>query len=475
MVRMLAWLPILVASLVFAAPEVSEDRRLELTSKLAVEGLAGRLAEALRTDWGMRALNERIDQIQAAPLNRVRQDAHGLWEEHYFAADESGRLILRPERRAEIDRLRGRKAAALGRFELFSKRLDEIGERIVAETDPEKEAKAGWKERDWRLQLFNAYVCGGVGDSDLDLDQLFDTRLLLWLLPSTGGKLRISQPGEAQITRLMTDVYGLVDEAKKYEPSYLKLAAKADPATAKAASADEVVLLACAKLAAEVKTENADALARLVSLDFKDAVRDAQAAIQAAARLKPRIDAVVAALGDDTRSSDLRTLLKDDRARLMLTVHLTPNDARLTAQFDWFFPNILPAGWCDPRGDKLVFKPSLFKDQRGESSAATFRAHTYYSCSYQLPGLQQLFLSTAERTADPEIAEFCRDLESLAILRQDESRISEARQVALQDRGLETFTKLYFVEKEGKLVVRPDRQKAIESLLGRAEELKPKN
>ena len=37
------------------------------------------------------------------------------------------------------------------------------------------------------------------------------------------------------------------------------------------------------------------------------------------------------------------------------------------------------------------------------------------------------------------------------------------------------FTKLYFVEKEGKLAVRPDRQKAIESLLSRAEELRPKN
>src|SRR5262245_12434388 len=134
MVRMLAWIPFLAASMLFAAPELSEDRRLELTSKLSSEGLAGRLAEALRGDWGLKALNERIDLLQTAPLLRVRSTGHALWEEHYFSTDDSGRLLLRPERRAEIDRLRGRKAAALARFDLFCKRLDEIGDRIVAET-----------------------------------------------------------------------------------------------------------------------------------------------------------------------------------------------------------------------------------------------------------------------------------------------------------------------------------------------------
>jgi len=474
MVRLLASLPFLAASLLLAAPEVPEDRRIELTSKLSSEGLAGRLAEALRSDWGLRALNERIDLLQTAPLLRVRSTGHAQWEEYYFATDESGRLQLRPERRAEIDRLRARKAAAMARFDFFCKRLDDIGDRIVAETEPEKEVKAGWKDREWRLWMFNAYVCGGVPDSDLDLEQVFDTRLLLWLMPSN-GKLRVTAPGEPQVAHLVSEVYGLLEEVKKYEQPYLKLAAKSDPATAKAASADEVVLLACAKLALDVKAENGDALTKLVALDFKDAVRDAQAMIRAAAQLKPRIDAVAAALADDTRSNDLKTFLKDDRARILLTVKLTPTEARLNQQLDWFFPNILPNGWCDTKGDKLAFKNNLFRDQQGQNTAAQFRAHTYDSCTFQLRNLQQLYVSTAERCADPEIAEFCRDLEALAILRQDESRIREMQVAAVQDLGLGTFTKLYFVEKDGKLVVRPERQKSIESLLARAEELKPKN
>ena len=473
MVRMLAWLPFLAASLLSAAPELTEDRRIELTSKLSSEGLAGRLAEALRSDWGLRALNERIDLLQAAPLNRVRQDGHGLWEEHYFAADDSGRLTLRADRRADFDRLRARKAALLARFDLFAKRLDEIGARITTDTDHEKDAKAAWMERDWRVGLFNAYISGGVPDSDLDVEQMFDTRLLLWLLPA-GGKLRVSEPGAAAISQLMADVYGFLDDVKKYEQPYLKLAAKADPATAKAASADEVVLLACAKLAVEVKTENVDALTKLVGLDFKDAVRDAQAMIRATAQLKPRIDAIAAALADDTRSNDLKTFLKDDRARLMLTVKLTPTDGRLLSQFEWFFDKMLTPGWFDAKGDKVAFKPSMFRDQRGEISSQYFRGHTS-TWSVQLRGMQQLFLSTAERCADAEVAEFCRDLEALALLRQDESRIREMRVAAIQDLGLGTFTKLYFVEKDGKLVVRPEREKAIESLLARAEELKPKN
>src|SRR5687767_1699933 len=122
MVRLLGWLPFLAATLLFAAPQVSEDRRLELTSKLSSEGLAGRLAEAVRTDWGMKALNERIDLLLLGPTQRTRRDSHGLWEEHYFATDEVGRLVLRPERRAEFERLRARRAAGLARFEIFSKR-----------------------------------------------------------------------------------------------------------------------------------------------------------------------------------------------------------------------------------------------------------------------------------------------------------------------------------------------------------------
>lgn len=474
MVRLLGWLPFLAVAMLSAAPEVSEDRRLALASKLSPEGLAGRLAEALKNDWGLKALNERIELLQASPISRVRQDSHGLWEDHLFSADEAGRLILRPERRAEFERLRARRAAGLARFDGFSKRLDEIGERIVADTDLEKEARAGWKERDWRLGLFNAYVCGGVGDSDLDVDQQFDVRLAVWLLPS-GGKLRVSEPGHTHIARLISDVYGLLDEVKKYEPGYLKLMAKADPETAKAAAAEEVVLLACAKLAADVKADNSDALTKLIGLDPKDAVRDAQAMIQATARLKPRIDAIAAALADDTRSSDLKTFLKDDRARVLLTVKLTPTDARLTTQLDWFFAHILPGAWCEAKGDQLVLKSALFRDHKGESSAATFRAHTYGSWTIQLRGMQRLFLSTAERCADPEIADFCRDLDVLAILRQDVNRICEANVAAVEDRGMETFTKLYFAEKDGKLVVRADREKTIEALLARAEELKPKN
>lgn len=473
MVRVLAWLPLLTASLLFAAPEGSEDRRLDFVSKLSPEGLSGRLAEAMRTDWGVKAFNERIDLLQASQLNRIRQDGHGLWEEHYFAADESDRLSLRPERHADFDRLRARKDALLARFEIFGKRMDEIGGKIVAETDHEKDLKAAWMERDWRVGLFNAYICGGVPDSDLDLDQMFDTRLLLWLLPA-GGKLRVSAPGEAQLARLISEVYGFLDEVKKYEQPYLKLAAKSDPATAKAASADEVVMLACAKLAVDVKAENGDPLTKLVSLDFKDAVRDAQAMIRATAALKPRVDAVVAALADDTRSNDLKTFLKDDRARLMLTVKLIPTDARLLSQFEWFFDKMLVPGWFDAKADKLAFKATMFKDGRGEITPAHYRGHTS-TWSFQLRGMQQLFLSTAERCADPLIAEFCRDLEVLGLLRQDQSRICEATSIAVQDRGLDMFAKLNFVDKEGKLVVRPERQKSVESLLARAEELKPKN
>jgi hypothetical protein len=475
MIRMLGWAPFLLVSALVAAPEIGEDRLQQFSGKLSSDGLTGRLAEALRTEWGRRAFQERVDLLMSAPMNRVRGNEHGLWEDHYFSVDAAGRLVLRPERQAEFDRLEARRPLAAARFEQFCTRMDEVGERLLEENDLDKGAKAGWKERGWRLALFNRYLCGGIPDSDLDVDQLFDTRLLLWLSPRADGKLLLSDGGHGPVLQLIGDVYGASDEVKKYEGPYLKMVAKADVATAKAASADDVALIACAKLAAEVKAGGADALTRLVELDPKQAVQDAQSAIHEAARLKPRLDALAQALADDdTRSNDLKGFLKDERARVLLALRLTPSPASVTARLDWFFGNIIPGAWCDPKGDKLVFKRGFFRNGSGES-VETFRAYTYDAASYQQKIMQQLFLSTAERCADPRIAELLRDGEMLGLLRQEVSRICESRIAALQGRGIELFETLYFADQGGKLVVRPDHEKALESLLRRTEELKPKN
>ncbi len=474
MVRMLGWLPFLAVTALSARPEVSEDRTLQLTSKLSADGLAGRLGDALKTDWGRRAFQERLELLQAVSLGGA--SAHAQWEEHYFAPDEAGRLVLRPERRADFERLKARRAASLARFEKYSKRLDEVGERIVEENELDKAAKAGWKEREWRIGLYNAYVSGGLPDSDLDPDQILDARLLVYLHPRADRRLRLSDAGQGPVHQLMSEVYGLLDEVKKYEAAYLKLMARADAATAKAASADDVVMLACAKLSQELKAGGDDALTRLVGLDPKQAVEDAQATIRIAARLKPRIDAVAAAMADDdTRSSDLKTFLKDERARTLLALRLTPSEAETNARLDRFFANVLPGAWCDAEGGKLTFKRGLFKNPNGES-VQTFRAYTYDTWGgLQLRGMQQLFLSTAERCVDPQVAEVLRDLDLMSVLRQDVARINESRAAAIRHDGVELFTKLNLVEKDGKLVVQPGREKSIESLLARVEELRPKN
>lgn len=475
MVRSIAVAALLLLG-IGAGPQISEENHHQLAAKLSSDGLAGRLAEALKNDWGRKALNERIDLVMAGPLTRIRRASHGHWEEHYFSTDPEGRLALRPERRAEFERVVARKPLAVARFEKFCKRLDELSSRIAEDNDLDKGAKAGWSERDWRLGMFNGYVAGGIGDSDLDAEQVLDTRILLWLMVGPNGKLRISEPGAAPIAALIREVYGLTDEIKKYEPGYLKLVSKADPQTAKAASADEVVALACLKLAAEVRETKADAVTKLLELDPKEALRDAEAMLREVARLKPRIDAVAAALSpDDTRSNDLRTFLSDARMRVLLVQKLTPTDAALDARFDWYFKTVIPGGWCDAKDEKLTFKRHLFRSHTGENTVQGFRAHTYDSWSFQLRGMQQLFRSTAERCADAAIADVLRDFDVLAVLRQDEARVSETRAAAVQDQSLDIFLKLHFIEKEGKLSVRPEREKSIESLLARAEELRPKN
>src|SRR5262245_16860125 len=104
MVRPLLAVTLLLLGTV-SASELREERHDRLASKLSSEGLSGRLAEALRTEWGRKAFDERLDVLRAAPLARVRRDSQGLWEEYYFVPDGVGRLDLRPEREAEFERL----------------------------------------------------------------------------------------------------------------------------------------------------------------------------------------------------------------------------------------------------------------------------------------------------------------------------------------------------------------------------------
>jgi hypothetical protein len=471
--------PLVAVFLLFgtlSAAEHRDDRHDRLVGKLSSDGLAGRLAEALKTEWGRKAFDERIEVLTNVPLARARRDAHGRWEDYYFSTDPTGRLDLRPERQAEFERLVARKPLAVARFDRFCRRVDELGGRIQEETDLDKSVKEGWKERPWRLAVFNYYVSGRLADADLDFDQVLDTRLLLWLVPGPEGKLQVSEPGSRPIATLISEVYGLSDEVKKVEKAYLKLVAKADPEIAKAASADDVATLACLKFAEEIKAAGVDPLTTLLDIDPKEAVRNAEPLIREAARLKPRLDAIAAAVSDENvRSADLKLFLSDARLRVLLLRRLTPTDAAITSQSDWYFNYTLPREWCEERDGKLFFKRRLFRSQSGEDTVASFRAHTYDAWANQLRSLQQLYLSTAVRCADGKVAAFLRDPEVLTLLRQEEARVSEMQVVAIQDASLGAFLKLYFNEQDGKLVVRLDSVVAIEALLARAEELKPKN
>jgi len=120
----------LAFALLSATAAAAQDDIKALGGKLSKEGLTGRLADALGTDAGAQAVQEKIEFLLAARISRFERDTTGHFEDYLFTIDGNGDLQLRPERRPEVDALVKKLPLAPRAMSGFSRRADDIVRRL---------------------------------------------------------------------------------------------------------------------------------------------------------------------------------------------------------------------------------------------------------------------------------------------------------------------------------------------------------
>jgi hypothetical protein len=456
------------------APDGYDEALQQLCARLSPEGTSGRVALLAKSESGLKALRERIDLLLASPLGKARGNARGLFEDYYFSADPDGNFTLRAERRAELEQLKSRVTLSLRRFEIFNRRLDEIGDRILEENEQDKAAKAGWQLKPWRRHFFNTHLAGALVDADHDPRQILDSLLLRNLVTGADGKLRINPFLRSRVTELIKAVYTLMDEAKKHEESYLKLAAKGYYGdTSRSGGSDTAALIVCTFLAQELRKDGGDSMQKLLGLDLKKIHEEVEEILGISDEIRGTLDTLVSRLAEDDQATlDLQLFLKDDRARIVLARRVSPTDDGLNQRLHWFFPHVLPSAWLSSQGDHLVVKRGAYRNERGEETGKAFWAATFVMCESQFRAAHEPFVSIAERCLETDVAALLRNPDALPVLRQEAARIQEVESISIRNQGVAIFNRCYFTEAEGRLVVRPQRLEQIEELFRREEELR---
>jgi hypothetical protein len=394
-----------------------------LGEKLSKEGITGRLAEAVGTDAGAQAIQEKIEFLLAARISRFERDAVGHFEDYLFTTDAKGDLHLRPERRPDVDALVKKLPLAARAMSGFSRRADEIVRRL-GDGPMEKRAKLSWGDPGFRTAFFHRHPA--------ELRELDDAELV--------QVVRSSEPTIEQLEAIKT-----------YEKAYLKLVTKVeDAATREALAADSSAVFLIGRVVRQT-SEGAGApvgaLADEGQISFTVDLAALLADVREGEKLLPLLDFV-----------------KDDRARTLLAERMLGLRQEQRRKGEEIMNAVLEDGFT-AEGDAL-----RVKEGRYESVDAL---------GAELDGIIAEFEGTNRQDFD-RIAERCLDAGVIALfeeragtylLQEFRDRVVEELADQVRRQGLETFMRTYLTRQGDLYVVRPERAPRVEAILKRAADI----
>jgi len=404
-----------VLALVLMAAAAQEDIKA-LGEKLSKEGLTGRLAEALATDAGVQAVQEKIDFLLAARISRFERDATGHFEDHLFTTDGNGDLHLRPERRPDVDTLVRKLPLAPRAMSGFSRRADDIVRRL-GDGPMEKRAKLSWGDPGFRTAFFHRHP---------ELRELDDAELVR----------AVSTPTPEQ-----------VEEVKKYEKSYLKLVTKvADGPTREALAADSSAIFLIGRVirqAAEGAPAPIGALTEAGEITFTVELPDLLAEVRAGEKL---------------------LAAKDDPARMLMAERMLGLRQEQRRKAEEIMNAVLEDGFA-AEGDTLKIKQGRYE------SADALGAELDGIIAEFDGTIRQDFDRIAERCLDAGVIALFEDRAGTYLLQEFRDRVIAELAETTRRQGLDGFIRIYLAKQDVGYVVRPERAARVEAILKRAADI----
>ncbi|HEX7896160.1 MAG TPA: hypothetical protein VF950_00165 [Planctomycetota bacterium] len=433
---------ILLAALLSLPLQDDLDARLDaLAGALAADGASDDLAELLKSEFGRQAVRERIDSIVAARTARLDRDPQSPYEDWFFARDERGAFRLRPERRAEMEKLAAATSHAKERMAPFSRRCDAFVARISGEGEMEKRARAVWSNPEYRAAYFNLRAA--------ELQE-----------PPLASLLHEIGDGEEELKARLEEMAPLTG-------SYFKQAAKVpDDAVRARLVSENGVLIVLGRVLRQAAEGSEVVLGRVSTND--DGGKEVAFNVPLA-ELAPLLRDV------DAAAAELAPLLekRPPAHRVLLAEAALALREAGKAVADNVFAEVVEDGF-EAAGDTFRVKKGRFVDGDSNESPDTLEAE-YRSTIDVFRGSRTAFDQLLELCADPAEAAPFADLPATFIAQEHQARVVEELREAIQARAFDLFADLYLEKKGDRWAVRPARAARIDEMVKRANEIKKEN
>jgi len=478
-------LPLLLALALAAAAQDNLDAAIkDLSTKIAKDGISGRLAEAAGSDAGVQAIQEKIEFLLSSRIARLERDSSGCFEDYLFSTDGNGDLRLRPDRKGEYEALRLRLPSALKAMAAFNKRADDIVRRLTGSGEMDKLAKTAWNDSGFRAAFFHRHP---AELRELDDAELLDAEGFHGLDRLAGGKLHLAGPWAQELRDRMVQTYERLDTLKLYEKSYLKLVSAVTDADARTLlSTDAAILFLIGRVLRQAQEESQTPIGKLTEGDedkklepaiafnidlaeFASSIKECESLLT---RIKDPLDAIVRDLASGGMDeTNLVEFIHNQRARVLIVERMMASRDEQRLKGDEILSSTIEEDFT-AEGERLTVKKGKYVDDEGKESPDALKA-AINNVREEFEGtIREDFDRIAERCVDPEVIAVLENRPGTFLLMDFRDRVLARLVDGVRRQGLDTFVRAYFVKQGDVYTVRTDKTVRVEALLKRIEAIR---
>lgn len=478
---------VLALTLAAAAQDNLDAAIRDLSTKMARDGISGRLAEAAGSDAGIQAIQEKIEFLMSSRVARLERDSSGCFEDYLFTTDASGDLHLRPERKAEYEALRLRLPHALRAMAGFHKRADDIVRRLTGSGEMDKLAKTAWNDSGFRAAFFHRHP---AELRELDDAELLEAEGFHGLDRLGDGKLHVAGPWAQELRDRMVQTLEHLDGLKPYEKPYLKLVAGvSDAATRTLLSSDTALLFLIGRVLRQSQEESQTPIGKLTEGDedkklepsiafnldlaeFAASVKECEALL---GRIKEPLDAIVRDLAPGGMDeANVIEFVRNERARVLVVERMMASRDEQRLKADEIMNSTLEEDF-QAEGERLTVKKGKFVDDDGKESPDALKA-AIENVRAEFDGtIREDFDRIAERCTDPEVIAVLENRPGTFLLMDFRDRVLARLVDGVRRQGFDAFLRAYLVKQGEVYAVRADKTVRVEALLKRVEQIRKEN